>query len=78
MNYGELSRLTENDKKDLKRLYQLAWSGALKKINGTPIKFVRPFHTFAVDPEGAFALKDMPTVVKQVSTEDYIKEFSLE
>ena len=78
MNYGELSRLTENDKKDLKRLYQLAWAGTLKKINGTPIKFVRPFHTFAAITDGAFALKEVPAVVKQLSTDDYIKEFSLE
>lgn len=43
MNYGELSRLTEADKTDLTRLYQLAWSGALKNINETPIKLVKPY-----------------------------------
>jgi hypothetical protein len=78
MNYGELSILTENDRNDLKRLYQLAWTGRIKKINGTPIKFVRPFHTFATVPDGAFAIKEIPATVKQLSTDDYIKEFSLE
>jgi hypothetical protein len=44
MNYGEKSRLTSADKADLKRLYQAAWGGDLTHINGTPIRFVRPFH----------------------------------
>jgi len=44
MNYGEDSRLTDADRNDLKRLYQAAWSGQLTNINGTPIRFVRPFH----------------------------------
>lgn len=43
MNYGPDSQLTDADKSDLKRLYQLAWSGQLTEINGTPIKLVRPF-----------------------------------
>lgn len=77
MNYGELSKLTENDKRDLKRLYQLAWSGALKQINGTPIKFVRPFHTSATVSDGAFALKEVSSVVKQLTNEDFLKEVSL-
>lgn len=46
MNYDELSELTSTDKDDLRELYHLAWSGALTHINGTPIQFVRPFHTF--------------------------------
>lgn len=45
MNYGPDSKLTEADKTDLKKLYQLAWSGQLTHINGTPVKFVKPFHT---------------------------------
>jgi len=45
MNYGPESELTENDKSDLQRLYQMAWSGELTKINGTPIQFIRAFHT---------------------------------
>jgi len=43
MNYGDDSQLTADDRSDLKRLYQLAWSGQLKAINGTPIKLVKPF-----------------------------------
>lgn len=45
MNYGARSQLTSNDKADLKRLYELAWGGELTKINRTPIKFIKPFHT---------------------------------
>lgn len=44
MNYGEKSVLTDADKRDLRRLYRSAWSGALTEINGTPIRFVRPYH----------------------------------
>jgi hypothetical protein len=44
MNYGELSQLTEVDKRDLKLLYEGVWSGTLTQINRTPIKLVRPFH----------------------------------
>lgn len=44
MNYGEDSRLTPADRRDLKRLYRMAWSGQLAHINGTPIRFVKPFH----------------------------------
>ena len=43
MNYGANSQLTADDKSDLKRLYQLAWNGQLTAINGTPIKFCKPF-----------------------------------
>lgn len=45
MNYGSDSSLTAKDKADLTRLYQLAWTGRITQINGTPIRFVRPFHT---------------------------------
>jgi hypothetical protein len=45
MNYGPDSRLTQADRSDLRRLYQQAWSGQLTHINGTPIRFVQPFHT---------------------------------
>ncbi|CAL75157.1 conserved hypothetical protein [Bradyrhizobium sp. ORS 278] len=45
MNYGADSVLTGDDKADLKKLYRMAWAGDLTEINGTPIKFVRPFHT---------------------------------
>ncbi|WP_210202640.1 reprolysin-like metallopeptidase [Sinorhizobium sp. BJ1] len=43
MNYGADSMLTKTDIDDLIRLYQLAWSGALTKINGAPIRLMRPF-----------------------------------
>jgi predicted Zn-dependent protease len=45
MNYGTQSELTNDDKADLKRLYQAAWSGELTQINGTPIRFMQPYHT---------------------------------
>jgi hypothetical protein len=50
MNYGAQSELTQADKDDLRRLYRLAWSNELTNINGTPIRFVRPFHTGGAPP----------------------------
>jgi hypothetical protein len=44
MNYGPNSKLTKYDRADLKRLYELVWSGQLTKINGTPVRLFRPFH----------------------------------
>ena len=44
MNYGSKSVLMPADRADLKRLYALVWSGQLTKVNGTPIKLVKPFH----------------------------------
>jgi hypothetical protein len=55
MNYGELSQLTDTDRSDLKTLYELAWSGQLTQINGTPIKFVKPYHDTPVT-EGALVM----------------------
>jgi hypothetical protein len=72
MNYGELSELTDADKTDLKRLYQQAWSGALTEINGTPIKFVKPFHALAPAPDGALALRDATAALKKLAKEEYI------
>lgn len=43
MNYGADSKLTEADRADLKALYAQVWSGALKTVNGTPIKLFKPF-----------------------------------
>ena len=43
MNYGANSELTPRDKADLKSLYDSAWNDTLTSINGTPIKFVKPF-----------------------------------
>jgi hypothetical protein len=45
MNYGALSELTDTDRDDLRKLYQLVWSGSLTQINGTPIRLVKPYHT---------------------------------
>lgn len=56
MNYGSLSELTKDDVNDLKLLYAQAWSGELTHINGTPIRFVKPFSSLAVVPTSAFAL----------------------
>lgn len=44
MNYGAESVLTEADKSDLKRLYEQVWSRSLRRINGTPIVQVKPYH----------------------------------
>ncbi len=44
MNYGDKSKLTPNDIKDLKRLYELVWSGQLTEINGTKIKKMASYH----------------------------------
>ena len=60
MNYGSKSRLTEQDRSDLKSLYQQAWSGQLTQINGTPIRFVRPFSSLAPAPDARFALAPVP------------------
>ncbi len=54
MNYGPKSRMTKNDRDDLKTLYQLVWSGQLKDINGTPIRLMRPFSFFRAIPQGPF------------------------
>jgi len=51
MNYGAQSELTDDDKADLKRLYQTAWNGELTQINGTPIRFVKPFSTIGASPK---------------------------
>ena len=48
MNYGNDSRLTDADKADIKALYEQARSGALRAINGTPIKLVRPFSSLGM------------------------------
>jgi hypothetical protein len=47
MNYGALSKLKKSDLDDLRKLYQLVWSGKLPKINGTPVKLIKAYHTIA-------------------------------
>lgn len=44
MNYGADSVMSDSDRSDLKALYRQVWSGALKSINGTPIRLVKPYH----------------------------------
>jgi hypothetical protein len=61
MNYGNQSELTDDDKADLKRLYQGVWSGELTEINRTPVRFMKPFHTIGVPPDNLVAVG--PTVV---------------
>jgi len=56
MNYGSDSKLTSEDKSDLKRLYQAVWSGELTEINGTPVRLVRPFHTIGALPDSMVAV----------------------
>jgi len=56
MNYGAQSVLTSEDKSDLKRLYQLVWSGELTEINSTPIRLVKAFHTIGGPPENLIAV----------------------
>jgi hypothetical protein len=56
MNYGAQSVLTETDKADLKRLYQLAWRREIEDINGTPIRLVRPYHALAESASGPRAI----------------------
>ncbi|KAF9333064.1 hypothetical protein BG006_004052 [Podila minutissima] len=43
MNYGDKCVMTDIDRKDLKLLYEMAWSGVLKKINRTRIVLFKPF-----------------------------------
>ncbi len=65
MNYGALSTLTERDKKDLVRLYEQAWSGALTHINGTPIQFFLPYHKLAPEPIHVPGLELASTALQQ-------------
>ena len=48
MNYGHESRLTDTDRADLKRLYDMVWRGELTDINRTPIRQIRPFSSLRV------------------------------
>lgn len=66
MNYGADSKLTVADREDLKRLYQMAWSGQLTQINGTTVKFVRPFHESGALAEPHLAIAATRTIVASV------------
>jgi hypothetical protein len=71
MNYGQLSMLTEADKNDLKRLYQMVWSGQLTNINGTPIRLVQPFHTIGSPFLNIAAIGQPPPVLQPQSWAAY-------
>ena len=60
MNYGANSQLTDQDKADLRKLYEMAWSGELTHINGTPIRLVRPYHVVGIPTR--FAIPTLGTV----------------
>lgn len=72
MNYGSQSVLTPKDGSDLKRLYQLVWSGKLTEINGTPIKLVKAFHTIGASPENLIALTQIQPEPQTMPTAAYI------
>jgi hypothetical protein len=65
MNYGSDSVLAPKDKSDLKRLYQLAWSGKLLHINTTPIKLMRPYHESGASPTSLLAVSEVQPVAQQ-------------
>jgi len=44
MNYGHQSIMTDLDRADLSRLYELVWDRRLTAINGTPIRLMVPHH----------------------------------
>jgi hypothetical protein len=68
MNYGPDSKLTEDDKSDLKRLYQSVWSGELTEINGTPIRLVSPFHTTGAPPDSMVAVGQVQAAFQPQAT----------
>jgi hypothetical protein len=64
MNYGDDSELTDHDRSDLKNLYQQAWTGQMTHINGTPIRFVKPFHTSGDRMQNMVAFAAVQTVAE--------------
>lgn len=64
MNYGTDSVLTAHDRADLKKLYQMAWKGELTHVNGTPIKFVKSFHSIGDQTDNVVAVGHVQTVVQ--------------
>ena len=62
MNYGSKSVMTDTDRNDLKRLYQMVWSGELTDINRTPIQLVRPFSAFGGSQDNLVAVGQIPTL----------------
>jgi matrixin len=70
MNYGADSRLTSDDKSDLKKLYLSVWSGLVTEVNGTPVRLVNPFHATGASPESMVAVSSLqpPTATPSLPT----------
>lgn len=68
MNYGPDSRLTNDDKSDLIKLYQSVWNGNLLELNGTPIRLVRPFHTTGAPPDSMVAVGQVQAAFQPQAT----------
>lgn len=62
MNYGPNSVLTEDDKKDLKRLYEGVWRGEITQINGTPVRIMKPFSSLATLTDGGASPSFAPSM----------------
>lgn len=67
MNYGPNSRLTEQDRSDLKKLYQQVWDGQLKEINGTEVRLVKPFHLAGAAPDSIVAVGSVKAALQPPS-----------
>ena len=52
MNYGKKSVLTDQDKSDLKLLYEKVWDGELRSINGTRIVTFVSYHQLGTPVNG--------------------------
>lgn len=68
MNYGPDSKLTAEDKSDLRRFYQMVWSGELAEVNGTAIRLVRPFHTTGAPPDSMVAVGQVQAAFQPQAT----------
>lgn len=73
MNYDSQSVLTVDDTADLRRLYQLAWSGKLLKINGTPIRLVRPYHEAGSSPASLIAVSELQPAAQPLPRAAYAR-----
>jgi hypothetical protein len=73
MNYDSQSVLTADDTSDLKRLYQLAWSGKLLKINGTPIRLMRPYHEAGTSPSSLIAVSELQPAAQPLPRAAYAR-----
>lgn len=63
MNYGSMSELTEDDKSDLKRLYEWAWDGRLTEIDGAPVRLVQPYSALSGVTDSRLSQKLIQTAV---------------